>query len=147
MSVNNPEVQVLYDTGRETMVKIHGYYNSATTSNTKVITANALTFANASQTCLVSITRIMYQTQMTGIAQLQWQGSGGNTPIVSFGRSAAGTFEGYMTNNGSSPTGDINLWVVGAANNDSYDLFLTLNKEQGFANAFLLYDGPGQRIP
>lgn len=147
MSVNNPEVQVLYDTGRETMVKIHGYYNTTTTQNVKIITANALSFANTSQTCLVSITRVMYQTQVTGIAQLQWVGASSNTPIVSFGRSAAGVFEGYMTNNGSSPTGDINLWVIGAANNDSYDIFLTLNKEQGYANAFLLYDAPGTRIP
>jgi hypothetical protein len=150
MAANAPEVQILSDEGTTTRVKIHGYYNASATGNTNttVVTANALSFANTSQTCLLSVSKIEFASDMTnGVVALQWVGGSGNTNIVSLGGGQAGMFDYYIPNNATSPTGDINLATYYATGNDVYTIILTLNKESGYANAYLQYDVTGQRVP
>jgi hypothetical protein len=147
MSANNPEVTVLSDTGTTAVVSITGYYNAATTQNTKVLTANTLSFANTSQTCIVTLQKVQFSADVTGSLQLQWIGGSSNSTIMNFGTSQAGNFDAYVPNFASSPTGDINLNQIGLANNDVYNLILTLNKERGYANGYLQYDYNGQVTP
>ena len=148
MAINNPEVQILSDEGQTTRIKIHGYYNAACTANTVVVTANALSFANTSQTCLFSIAKVEYAVDVAnGFVALQWVGANNNTGIMSFGTSQGGMFDYYIPNNATNPTGDLNLAVYNLAGNDVYTIMMTLNKEQGYANAFLKYDSTGQLIP
>lgn len=140
MSANAPEVQLLSDTGLTTIVKVTGYYTSAcTAANTMVVNTAALSFANTSQSCLVSISRIQYSSDVAGIVQLYWEGSS-NSPIVNFGTSQAGNFEAYITNNATAPTGNIGVQTINLAANDTYSFILTLNKEHGYANAFIGYN-------
>lgn len=150
MAANAPEVQILSDEGTTTRVKIHGYYNASATpnSNTVVVTANALSFANTSQTCLFSIAKMQFASDMTnGFVALQWIGASSNTGIASFGGGQAGMFDYYIPNNATSPTGDLNLATYNTTGNDVYTIILTLNKESGYANAYLQYDVTGQRVP
>ena len=143
MAVNAPEVQVLIDDGAKSVIKIIGYYNAATSSNTLVVQANTLAFGNTSKTCIVTLTGVTYSTSMAnGYVQLQWIGSSSNTGILNFGRNSSGTLSAWIPNNASSPTGDIALQVVNAQPNDSYDLLLLLNKEAqlGYANAYVGYN-------
>ncbi|CAB4124361.1 hypothetical protein UFOVP49_199 [uncultured Caudovirales phage] len=143
MSVNNPEVQIISDSGKTTLVKITGYYNTATVANVKAITANALAYGNTSQTCLVSITKMQFACDSSnGTVQLFWADTSANTPIANFGSSQTGTWETYLTNNAPNPTGDIGIQTIAVGNGDSYTFLLTLNKEQGYANAWARYNNP-----
>ena len=133
-----------------TRVKIHGYFNASATPNTNtvVVTANSLSFANTSQTCLFSISKVEFASDIAnGFIALQWVGASSNMGIISFGTSQAGMFDYYIPNNATSPTGDLNFATYNIAGNDVYTIMLTLNKESGYANAFLQYDVSGQRIP
>lgn len=136
---NAPEVQLLSDGGLTSVVKISGIYTSGVTANTKVVTANALSFANNSQPCLITISKIQYVSDVSGFVQLEWQGSP-NAAIASFGSGQSGELNAYFPNYANTATGDINLFVSGAASGDSFTLIVTLNKEQGFANAFVEYN-------
>ena len=150
MAANAPEVQILSDEGTTTRVKIHGYFNASANanSNTVVVTANALSFANTSQTCLFSIAKVEYAVDVAnGFIALQWVGANNNTGIMSFGTSQGGMFDYYIPNNATNPTGDLNLAVYNLAGNDVYTIMMTLNKESGYANAFLRYDESGRTIP
>lgn len=138
MAVNVPEVHLLSDTGKTTIVKIVGYYNATTTGDTKVITANALSFSNTTYQARVSISKIQYAVDMAaGSLRLEWQGST-NSVIAAFGTASSGVIDAYIPNNAAAATGDINLRVDGAASNDAYTIVMTLNKETGYT-ADLLY--------
>jgi hypothetical protein len=141
MAANVPVTQVLYEDGKTALVKIDAYYTAANTFNAKVVTANTLAFANASQTCLFTINRIQYSVDAaTGFFQLQWIGASSNQQIMTFGTSNDGNFETYIPNNATSPTGDLNLMTSGVANNDCITLILTLTKETGYSNAYIGYN-------
>lgn len=154
MSVNAPEVQVLMDTGDKTVVKIVGFYNAATNSNTKIIQANTLTYANSSRTCNVSAISVQYSAGFAnGYAQLQWiaGGSASNANLLILGGRTSSQFITYMPNpltsnsaNLSGNSGDIGLTIVGAQPFDSFSLIITLIKEGGagggYANVYLNYN-------
>jgi hypothetical protein len=141
---NSPEVQVLYDNGRETMIKVIGYYTTGTSDFTTIANTKALAFANTSKTCIVSISKIQYAVDCgTGAISLYWQGQSSNTNVAYFGTSSCGTFDAFITNNASNPTGNIGLQTLGLVDRDSYSLFITLNKQptNGYANAYIEYNG------
>ena len=140
---NSPEVQVLYDNGRETMIKVIGYYTTGTSDFTTIANTKALAFANTSKTCIVSISKIQYAVDCsTGAISLYWQGSSANTNAAYFGTSSCGNIDAPLINNASSPTGNIGLQTLGLVGGDSYSLFITLNKQptDGFANAYIEYN-------
>jgi hypothetical protein len=141
---NSPEVQVLYDNGRETMIKVIGYYSASESDFTIIANTKALAFANTSKTCIVSISKIQYVCDCsTGAISLYWQGQSSNTNVAYFGTSSCGTINAFIPNNASNPTGNIGLQTLGLVANDSYSLFITLNKEptDGYANAYIQYNG------
>jgi hypothetical protein len=130
-----PNVQILKDDGQSAVIKVTG-----NTSGTGVIVnPSSLKYANTSQVCLVSISKIQYSSG--GSIFLNWDG-GTPSPIYNLGANQSGKIEAYITNNAGTPTGNISFTGTGY-----YSLILNLNKEQGFANAFLVYDYAGQRIP
>jgi hypothetical protein len=145
MSVNNPEVQILQDGAQTTIVKITGVYNALTNANTMIVDTSSLRFANTSQACYVSISKIEYYlsgySTGPGVVQLYWEDASANTPIMNFGGfGSGGVFDKYITNNAPAPTGNIGLQVINYNDNDTYNFVLTLNKEAGYANAFIAYN-------
>jgi hypothetical protein len=145
MSVNNPEVQILQDGAQTAIIKITGVYDALTNANTMIVDTSSLRFANTSQTCLVSISKIEYYSSgyssTAGAVQLYWEDASANTPIMSFGGfGSGGVFDKYITNNAPAPTGNIGLQVINYNVNDTYNFILTLNKEAGYANAFIAYN-------
>lgn len=155
MAVNTPEVQVLFDSGDKTVVKVVGFYNAATNSNTQIIKANSLSWANTSKKCELSIQSVQYSVGFAnGYAQLQWiaGGSASNADILILGGKTSSQFVAYMPNplaanaanlNGGSG-GDIGLTIVGGEPQDSFSLIITLNKEGGagggYANVYGAYN-------
>lgn len=133
--MGTPNVQILKDDGQSAVIKVTG-----NTSDTGVVVnAKALRFANTSQTCLVTISAIQYSSG--GSIFLNWDGSTPK-PIYNIGANQSGRIDAYIQNNADTPDGNISFAGTG-----SYSFILTLNKEQGYANAFLLYDYAGQNIP
>jgi hypothetical protein len=143
MAANAPEVQVIFDNGQTARVKVTAYFTGATTSNTTIVRANTLAFANTSKSsnvCSLSISQVQFASDLAGFAQLYWAGASANTPIYNFGTSHAGTLDAYVQNNATGPTGELGLWINAAANLDTLDLIITINKEAGYANAFIEYN-------
>jgi hypothetical protein len=154
---NVPEVQILFDTGDKLSVKVVGYYTSATNSNSMIIAANTLNYANSSRPCVLSLVSAQYSAGFAnGYIQLQWigKGSGGNADIIFMGGKSAGQFVGYTPNPLASNTanlngnaGDVGLSIVGAAPQDAFTLYLNFNKEGGamggYSNVYTNYNDPG----
>jgi hypothetical protein len=141
MASNTPEVQLLTDDGQTTVVKITGYYDAANSANSMVVNTAALAFANTSKTCLVSVSRIQFASDVAnGAVQLYWEGSSSNTAIMNFGGGQSGSFDAYITNNAASPTGNIGIRTISLGAGDNYTIVMRLNKEQGYANAFIGYN-------
>lgn len=155
MSVNNPEIQVLSDRDDVAIVKVIGYYNAVTNSNTTIISANALAWANNSQPCVISALSVQSAVSISnGYAQLYWVGKSANVAMLNIGGdSGYGTIEGYMTNqiyaantaNLASNSGDIGLSIVGAVSGDAYSLIIKVRKEAGYANAYIGYNDSSYR--
>lgn len=156
MAVNAPQVQILFDTGDKTVVKVTGFYNAGTNSNTKIVTANTLAYANSSDPrgCILSATSLQYALGFSnGYCSLQWAGSGSaaNNDMLIIGGRTSSQFVAYMPNPLASNTanipggsGDINLLVSDAEPFDSFSLILTLIKEGGasggYANVYAAYN-------
>ena len=146
MAVNAPEVQVLADTDSVVVFKITGQYNAATTANTKVIQSNTVGYANTSRDCILSLEECHYSVKInSGFIALEWVSKvNSNARILNFGSAAAdGVLRNYMVNNANTPSGDVNLYVSGAANNDTYNFILKFRKENNnnsFANAYARYN-------
>jgi hypothetical protein len=130
--MSNANTQILKDDGQSAIIKVTANYT--TTANTIVIPKN-LKFANTSQLCLVSISTIQYSCD--GTVTLTWDGST-PSPIYNFVGPVAGRFDAYIQNNAGTPNGNIVMSSTGSVN-----MILTLNKEQGYADAFALYDAGG----
>jgi hypothetical protein len=152
---NVPEVQILVDTGDRTVVKIVGYYTAATNSNTQIIQANTLAYANSSKPCVLSCISIQYAAGFAnGYALLQWvgTGAGGNSDLAVVGGKTSSVFEAYMPNPLAANTanlnhglgGDLGLTIQGAIPGDGFTLILKLNKEGdaggGYANVYTQYN-------
>ena len=151
MSVNLPETQVLVDRDDKVVVKVGGWFNTATTTNTTILQANTLYGANASAPCPLTITAVQLVTSLAnGFVQLYYVGPSSNVGTLYLGRSLSSTIEAYCVNpfsaNGTltaTVPGDIGLWVNGAASGDSYSLIIQLAKEKGtvgWANTFSPYN-------
>lgn len=146
MAVNAPEVQILADSDSTVVVKITGQYDAATTANTKVVVANTVGFANTSKDCILSLEELQYSVRVnSGFIALEWHSKvNSNSRIVNFGSIAAdGRLSHTIVNNANTPSGDINLVVRGAANNDTYNFILKLRKENqngAFSNAWARYN-------
>lgn len=150
MAVNIPDVQILVDTGKKTVVKVTAYYNAANNSNSTIVNANTLFGANNSAPTVLSITEVNYSLGLAnGYAMLYWvNGAVANVNAVAaiMGDDAAGTLLGYMKNplasntaNLNANSGDLGLQVQGAGNQDSLTMIITMNKEVGYANADVGY--------
>jgi hypothetical protein len=142
MAFNTPEVQILSDGGQTSIVKIAAIYNTSNTANVVVINPKNLAFANTSQNCRVSISKIEYSADIgttAGAVQLYWEGTT-NASIMSFSSSNDGMFDQYLTNNATAPTGNIGVGTYGVGSGDTYNFILYLNKEAGFSNAFIAYN-------
>lgn len=139
MAVNAPEVQTIYDSAYQTVVKVSGYYNTNTTTNTTIVVSTALAHANVNQTCLLELTSVQYAVGVTGYIQLAWQGASANTPILTFAKNSSGQINVMVNNNASSPTGNVVLVQQGLAANDGYSLVLSFNKVAGYANGIYAY--------
>lgn len=160
MAFNVPQVQVLSDSFDRTVVKVVGVYNaSAVPSNTVIVKANTLAFANASRPCVLSVTDITYQCGLgtNTFASIQWVAnsatSQSNSDIMILSGFSGGEFGFYMPNpiaantaNLNGQAGDIGLQISSPAGNTSLSFILTLNKEMtggGYANAYVAYNDPG----
>jgi hypothetical protein len=145
MSINT---QTLNDDGQSTVVKAVNYYSGSDTSNNVIVVPKNLRYANTSQLCMMSIVAVQYNTSTAnGIVQLYWESSSANTPIYTFGRVASGRFDAYIVNNAPNPTGNIGIQTINMNANDNFSFVISMNKDTGFANAFLLYDVAGQINP
>lgn len=145
MAANAPVVQILNDEGQTVVLKVTGYYTAGDSSNTVIANTKALMFANTSQTCLLSLQRVQYATDVAnGTVQLYWEGSSANTEIFNFGSSAGGSIDAYIVNNAASPTGNVGIRTISVGAGDNYSFVLRFNKEQGYANAFINYNNYGQ---
>ena len=131
MAVNIPEVFIIDDTDKQTVVKVTGFYNTATTQNTKIITANTLYGANASRPCILSLGAMEYSSSIAnGFVSLQFIGNGSNSNALIAGRANDGAWNRYIPNSGAfPPTGDINLFQSGLAGGDTFNMVLTFVKE------------------
>ena len=136
MLTNAAEIQILQDTGNQVAVKVSGYFTSANTSNTKVIVANTLFGANASKTLNdLSLTGITWTGSITsnGVVSLQYHSTvNTNTSIMNFtGSESFPLYQTYVRNNANTPSGDINLQMIGVGPNSAYTLIAYFNKEKG----------------
>lgn len=156
MAANLPEIQILLDTGDKTVVKVVGFFTAATNSNTKIVQANTLQYANSSDPrgCFLSAISVQYAAGFAnGYCSLQWVGAGSaaNNDMLILGGKTSSQFVTYMPNPLASNTanvpggsGDINLAIEGAEPFDSYSLIVTLIKEGGagggYANVYAAYN-------
>ena len=134
MSVNNPEVVVLDDNANQAQIKVIGYFNALTSSNTK-IQANSLFGANTAvgQNPILSITNALYSTSLQGAngrVSVDFVGST-NVKALQYGRYNDGEMQKYILNNAVAPSGDLSINVEQAGPNDSFTLILTVLKENG----------------
>lgn len=143
MAANAPEVQTIYDSATQTIVKVSGYYNGSVSTNTTIVVPTALAYANVNQTCLLQLTSVQYSVGVTGFVQLAWQGASVNTPILTFAKSVAGEIQAMISNNAASPTGNVVLVQQGLANLDGYSMLITFNKVAGYANGIYAYAKDG----
>ena len=139
MAVNVPEVVVIDDNDHQTVLKIVGFFNAATSSNTK-IQANTFKGANTSITpCLVGVVNILYSTSFSnGSIALEYVSTvNTNTRIAQVGRCNDGELNKYVPNNANTPSGDMNINIANAGANDSFTMYVTCLKEmQGAYWAF-----------
>ena len=145
MAVNVPETQILADSDTTVIVKVTGYHNGATTSNTKILQSNTVNYANTSRDCILEIEKIQYSVQFaTGSLALEYISKvNTNNRIVNFSGRADGVVNVYIPNAANTPSGDLNLAVVGAANNDTYNFIITLRKttkNSAFINVYVPYE-------
>lgn len=131
MAVNTPEVVVLEDQDHFATIKIVGFYNQATNSNTVILTANTLKGANTSLPCILSITAIEYSSSMNnGFLAIEYVSSvNSNSKAFTCGRFNDGSFNRYIPNSANTPSGDLNLLLQNLGNADAFTLMITVQKE------------------
>lgn len=134
--------QTLVDTGKTTIIKITERFDSSNDRYFAAVVPSTLRFANTSQTCIVSVEKIQYSTGFAnGSMKLYWDSGSNPVDIVNLGKSQSGHFDAYIINNSTAPLGgNINLQVYNTQANDSYTIIVHLNKESGFANAYIGYN-------
>lgn len=144
MAVNVPEVQILVDGERTVIAKVTAYFNGATTSNTKIIQSNATFGANTSRDCILDVESVQYSVSVNaGFISLEHISKvNSNSKIYNFSGRADGILTAPIGNNANTPSGDINLNIVGAAQNDVINLIITMTKNgrnDAFQNVFAAY--------
>jgi hypothetical protein len=129
MAANAPEVQLIADADTTAKIKITGFYNAATgAANTKILTANTLLGADNTKACIVNVERVQFATGLAnGYISLEYIGTS-NTKIFSFGKRESGHIDGFIPNNATAPTGDLNLFTSALDANDSYSIIVTVRK-------------------
>ena len=129
MAANAPEVYIIDDTDKHTVVKVIGYYTQATAQNTLIVQANTLRGACTTKPCILSIAAVDYSASLAnGLVAIEFIGSANVAGYV-FGRANDGNFIRYIPNCAGAPTGDINLRQQGFSGNDCFDLVITFVKE------------------
>ena len=129
MAANTPEVYIIDDTDKHVVVKVIGYYTTATTQNTQLFSANTLRGADNTKPCILSIAAVDYSASIAnGYVAVEFMGAANQKGYV-FGRANDGNFIRYVPNAAGAPTGDINLNQVGLAGSDVFDLVITFVKE------------------
>lgn len=138
--------QKIIDSTRRTLFKYVFLSDGTAVANTTLVDASMLQFAlntsgqimtsnaNPKTTYRTTIKRIFGSAKANSYVTLQWEGAS-NTEIVTFGN---GTFDydfqsmgdgATISNNDTSPTGDILFTVNGNKMNDSFTLFIDLKKD------------------
>lgn len=145
---NAPVAQVVQDRDLTVVLKITGQYNAAQgISNTKVLTANSVRFANTSRLCILDVVNIQFaMSTVNAFASLEYMASNGNTTIATFGRNGTtGEIIGLISNpvGANTANGDINLYLGATDANDAFTMMITLRKNDyngAFANLNAQYN-------
>lgn len=140
---NHYTEQRLVDSNKRTVIKISGNLDGTQVSNLVVVDTSTLAYAmNANNQIMVSnthpksayrvdVVRVYGDVNVTGVLQLRWDGDS-NTSFLNLGSSPAIPFEDSyavtIPNNEANTNGDILLTTIGAVANDSYTLFIELEK-------------------
>jgi hypothetical protein len=140
-------IQTLKDDGGSAIIKVTERFDSANNRFFPVVSPQLLRFANTSQNCGVSITKVEYSTGFsTGCLKLYWDSSLNPTDVVCIGKTQSGTLNGYMVNTtDGTMQGNLNLQVYNTGSNDCYTLIIHVNKEFGYANAYIEYNAADYR--
>jgi hypothetical protein len=130
MLLNVPQVQLIDDNDHQSVVKITGVFSTATSSNTVVVQANTLYGANSSRPCILAVNSWEYSASFAnGAIVLEWVSTANqNTTIMTAGRANDGAIARYIPNNANTPTGDVNLAILGAAPGDTFSLTVSFMK-------------------
>lgn len=131
MLFNTPQVQIIDDQDHQAVVKITGYYNTATSANTLVVAANTLFGGNTSLPCILAVNSWEYSSSLAnGFIALEWVSTTNqNTTIMTCGRFNDGAIARYIPNNANTPTGDVNLVTANAQPGDSFSLTVSFLKQ------------------
>lgn len=140
MAANTVNVQLLGDTGELVVSKAVGYFNDTVNTNSVLISANTLRFANNSaDSCIVQIEEIQYTSSMIeGYARLFYSGANGDGEVITLS-TGSGVIRHAIPNSADAPTGNVEIEVYNAKNGDSFSLIAIGRKVRGFANAALVY--------
>lgn len=170
---NTTNVQVLFDGGDTTIIKVTGFYlGGAQNSNTTIIQANTLQYANNSQPCVVCVEDIKYMVSLpseNAYAELYYANANtsANVVIYNFGSySGSGEYLQFIPNplvpqtlSGGGPgksiantanlinntAGDIGLFLYQVGTTvDAFTFVITVRKIYGYANAWLQYNDSSQ---
>lgn len=150
---NVPVTTVIADHDYTVVLKITGQYTAAANaSNTKILTANSVKFADNTKPCFLDVVGIQYNMGLAnGFISLEYNSGGGNTTIATFGKRESGEQAIYIANPASANAnasntngmGDINLFTTALDANDSFTIAVLLRKNDfngAFANVGILYD-------
>lgn len=152
---NAPVATLTWDHDYTAVLKITGQYNAAANaSNTKVLSANGVKFANTSKACFLDVVGIEYHMALAnGFVSLEFNNPTGNITIDTFGKRQSGGLDSYITNPGTANAnanaingfGDINLLTSALDANDTFTVVVVFRKNDfngAFANVGLAFDSP-----
>jgi hypothetical protein len=152
---NAPVATLTWDRDYTAILKITGQYtSSAGASNTKILSANNVKFANSNKPCFLDVVGIQYNMGLAnGFVSLEFNNPAGNVTIATFGKRESGDQAVYITNPGTANAnasntngfGDLNLFTTALDANDSFTITVALRKNDfngAFANVGLAFDSP-----
>ena len=126
--------QTLIDGPNKAVMKFTNISDSTGESAVTKVDVSALSSSADGDTCTeVIIERIWWQCIGMKV-QILWDASS-DVFCIELGENQSGDHDyshfGGITNNASSPTGDINFTTVGASANDTYTVILEMRKKYG----------------
>jgi hypothetical protein len=135
--------QKILDGGQNAVIKVTETFQGANDTNTILLDVSSLKFANVSQNTQVSIAGITYSTSFSkgGSLGLYWASVIANTDMLWIGGTQSGSFN-YMPSPVApdSAMGNVGIVTTGTSGGDCFTIYINVNKEKGFSNAFALYN-------